>query len=101
MMLTEGEVNEDVEGFWFGSRYFVSEPVIVPKKGGNPENEEEAYLLGMVKDAVKARNFLAIFDLERDLREGPVCKIWLKSGVPHGVHGCFAEDGEGGPSVFC
>jgi all-trans-8'-apo-beta-carotenal 15,15'-oxygenase len=101
MMLTEGEVNEEIDAFWFGARYFTTEPLIVPKKGGNRDNEDEAYLLGMVKDAVKQRNFLAIFDLEKDLREGPVCKVWLKSGVPHGVHGCFAEDGNGGTSVFC
>jgi carotenoid cleavage dioxygenase-like enzyme len=99
-VLTEGEANEQVEAFWFGSRYFVGEPLVVPKKGGDPENENDAYLLGMVKDAAKEKSFVAVFDLARDLREGPVCKLWMKSGIPHGIHGCFAEEA-GGPSVFC
>lgn len=99
-VLTEGEANEQVEAFWFGSRYFVGEPLIVPKKGGDPENEDDAYLLGMVQDAAKQKSFVAVFDLARDLREGPVCKLWMKSGIPHGIHGCFAEEA-GGPSVFC
>lgn len=98
----KGEVNDEVDSYWFGSRYFVTEPIIVPKEGGNIENEDEAYLLGMVRDAAKKKNFLAIFDLEQDLKEGPVAKIWLKSGIPHGIHGCFAKDGcVGGSSVFC
>ena len=101
-MLKEGEVNSEVDSYWFGSRYFVTEPIIVPKEGGDLENEDEAYLLGMVRDAAKKKNFLAIFDLERDLKEGPVAKVWLKSGIPHGIHGCFAKDGSvGGSSVFC
>jgi carotenoid cleavage dioxygenase-like enzyme len=99
--LKEGEPNEDIDSYWFGTRYFVTEPLIVPKDGGDPENEDEAYLLGMVRDAAKKKNFLTIFDLERDLKEGPLAKIWLKSGVPHGIHGCFSKDSSGGPSVFC
>jgi carotenoid cleavage dioxygenase-like enzyme len=98
--LTEGEANKEVEAYWFGSRYFVGEALVVPKKGGDPENEDDAYLLGMVKDAAKEKSFVAVFDLARDLREGPVCKLWMKSGIPHGIHGCFAEEA-GGPSVFC
>lgn len=100
-MLAEGEFNKEVDAYWFGTRYSTVEPLIVPKKGGNPDNEEEAYLVGMVRDAARKKEFVAIFDLERDLREGPVCKVWFKSDVPHGIHGCFAEDDNGGSSVFC
>ena len=99
-VLAEGEANEQVEAFWFGSRCFVGEPLVVPKKGGDPENEDDAYLLGTVKDAAKDKTFIAVFDLARDLKEGPVCKLWTKSAIPHGIHGCFAEEA-GGPSVFC
>ena len=99
MVLTEGEVNEQVEAFWFGSRYFVGEPLVVPKKGGDPKNEDDAYLLGMVNDAAKKKSFVAVFDLARDLKEGPVCKLWMKSSIPPGFHGCFAEEA-GGPSIF-
>jgi carotenoid cleavage dioxygenase-like enzyme len=102
-MLTEGAFNKDVDAYWFGTRYFVTEPIIVPKQGGDPSNEEAAYLLGMVHDAARDKDFLAIFDLEtRSLRDGPIAKVWLKSSVPHGLHGCFAAaENEGKTSVFC
>ena len=98
--LPSGHFNSDIDAYWFGTRHFAGEPLIVPKRGGDLGNEREAYLLGMVQDSVRHRSFVAIFDLERDLREGPVCKLWLRSQVPHGLHGCFTEDG-GATSVFC
>jgi all-trans-8'-apo-beta-carotenal 15,15'-oxygenase len=98
-VLAPGEFNSEVDAYWFGSRYFVSEPLIVPKQCGDPDKEEDAYLLGMVHDAARDRDFLAIFDLSRELKEGPVAKLWLKSSVPHGLHGCFAA--EANTSVFC
>lgn len=99
--LAKGERNDSVDAWWFGTRYFAGEPLIVPKFGGDPNKEEEAYLLGMVQDSVRDRSAVAIFDLERDLREGPVAMMWLKSSVPHGLHGCFAQDDNGSSSVFC
>ncbi|KAG7337541.1 lignostilbene-alpha,beta-dioxygenase [Nitzschia inconspicua] len=97
--LPPGEFNSEVDAYWFGSRYFTTEPLIVPKRCGDPDNEEDAYLLGMVHDAARNRDFLAIFDLGRDLKEGPIAKLWLKSSVPIGLHGCFALDEN--TSVFC
>lgn len=99
--LRDGERNEEVDAFWLGTRRFVGEPLIVPKKNGDPENEKDAFLLGMVYDAVRDRSFVAVFDLEKDLANGPVCQLWLKSRVPHGLHGCFAEDEEVKTSWFC
>lgn len=99
--LQTGDYNKEVDAYWFGSRCFTDEPLVVPKQGGNPNDERDAYLLGMVFDAVQQRSFLSIFDLQQDLRQGPVCKLWLKSHIPHGLHGCFATDGPGTSSVFC
>lgn len=96
-----GEKNTDIDAYWFGSRFFAGEPIIVPKAGSNPDIETEAYLLGMVQDSVKDRSAVAIFDLDRDLKEGPVAMLWLKSSIPHGLHGCFSAEGEGASSVFC
>ena len=101
-----GEYNSEIDSYWFGARYFAGEPLIVPKSKNDDGtcpmeyNEREAYLLGMVQDAVKDRSFVAIFDLEKDLKEGPVAKLYLKSAVPHGLHGCFTSD-DGCSSVFC
>eukprot|EP00529_Nitzschia_sp_RCC80_P011541 CAMPEP_0113486182 /NCGR_PEP_ID=MMETSP0014_2-20120614/24865_1 /TAXON_ID=2857 /ORGANISM="Nitzschia sp." /LENGTH=643 /DNA_ID=CAMNT_0000379847 /DNA_START=129 /DNA_END=2057 /DNA_ORIENTATION=- /assembly_acc=CAM_ASM_000159 len=78
-MLTEGEFNKDVDAYFFGTRYFATEPIIVPKKdkNGKPyENERACYLLGVVQDMAKNKAFLAIFDCEKDMEEGPVAKLW-------------------------
>lgn len=99
--LREGEYNNDIDAYFFGTRIFSGEPLIVPKHGGDPTNEDEAYLLGMFYDAVEDRSGLAIFDLERNLKEGPVAKMYLKSGVPHGLHGCFVPQEGNLSSVFC
>ena len=100
-LLRDGEFNDEVDAYWFGTRYFTSEPLIVPKAGGDPHNERDAYLLGIVRDAATERNFLAIFDLERNLQEGPVCRLYFKSGIPQGLHGCFQAADSPHTSVFC
>merc|ERR1711920_932181 len=111
--LLTGERNDYVDAYWFGSRYFAGEPLIVPKASSSSNEKEKttrdtdttreknAYLLGVVFDAVKEKSFLAIFDLEKKLQEGPIAKVWFKSSVPHGLHGCFAVDDKGGNSYFC
>jgi all-trans-8'-apo-beta-carotenal 15,15'-oxygenase len=89
--IPQGDRNEDVDTYFFGSRYFAGEPLVVPKAGPNADMKDEtkAYLLGIVQDCAVHKSFVAVFDLERPLRDGPVCKLWLKSAVPHGLHGCF------------
>lgn len=97
--LAEGEFNSEVDAYWFGVCYFVAEPMIVPKQGGAPNDEEDAYLLGMVHDAAQNQGFLAVFDLKKDLIAGTIGKLWLKSSVPIGIHGCFAVEKDS--STFC
>jgi all-trans-8'-apo-beta-carotenal 15,15'-oxygenase len=99
--LAVGDRNQDVDSYWFGSRYFAGEPLVVPKTGGDLNDEDDAYLLGMVQDSVRNRSFVAIFDLKRPLTAGPVCRLWLKSAVPHGLHGCFDPGSDATTSYFC
>jgi len=98
--LKAGEKNEEVDVYWVGPRRFAGEPLVVPKQNGNSEREEDAYLLGLVYDAVKDRSSVMVFDLEKDLKEGPVATIWLKTALPHGLHGCFSAD-SAQTSCFC
>mmetsp|Transcript_37085 Transcript_37085/g.66802 ORF Transcript_37085/g.66802 Transcript_37085/m.66802 type:complete len:706 (+) Transcript_37085:100-2217(+) len=99
--LKAGETNDEPDVYWVGSRRFAGEPLVVPKRNGNLEREEDAYLLGLVYDAVRDQSSLVVFDLERELKEGPVCTIWLKTALPHGLHGCFAPDPSVQTSCFC
>jgi all-trans-8'-apo-beta-carotenal 15,15'-oxygenase len=100
ILLPMGTKNTNVDAYWFGTRYFAGEPIVVPKRDGDPLDERNAYLLGMIQDSVSQRSGLAIFDLKNELRSGPMAILWLKSSVPHGLHGCFAVDG-GNSSIFC
>jgi carotenoid cleavage dioxygenase-like enzyme len=99
--LLDGEKNTEIDAYFFGTRYFAGEPLIVPKHKGDLEDENQAYLLGVVQDSARDRSGVSIFDLERDLKEGPVCILWFKSSIPHGLHGCFALEGDSSTSVFC
>lgn len=99
--LQPGEKNDDVDVYWIGSRSFAGEPLVVPKRGANMEREEDAYLLGLVYDSVEDKSSIMVFDLEKDMKEGPVCRLWLKSALPHGLHGCFAPDTSVQTSCFC
>lgn len=99
--LKPGERNEEIDCYFYGTRYFVGEPLVVPKEGGDMEKEEQAYLMGLVFDAVSDKTFISVFDLERPLREGPVCNLWLKTNVPHGLHGCFDPKSDLVTSFFC
>ena len=44
---------------------------------------------GMMYDASKGRSCLALFDAAA-LAAGPLCKLWLKEVIPHGLHGCWS-----------
>ena len=120
-IILASECNDDADTYFFGTRYFGGEPLLVPKNvnDSNPK-EEEAYLLGVIFGAVKEKSFLAIFDLERDLEEGPIGKVWFKryvcfllnkifsycskllhiqflvklNQIPNGIHGCFVVNGK-------
>ena len=45
----------------------------------------------MMYDASKGRSCLAILDGDR-FDDGPVCQLWLKGFVPHGLHGSFCPE---------
>eukprot|EP00553_Chaetoceros_curvisetus_P014427 CAMPEP_0204642666 /NCGR_PEP_ID=MMETSP0718-20130828/14_1 /ASSEMBLY_ACC=CAM_ASM_000674 /TAXON_ID=230516 /ORGANISM="Chaetoceros curvisetus" /LENGTH=619 /DNA_ID=CAMNT_0051663459 /DNA_START=29 /DNA_END=1885 /DNA_ORIENTATION=- len=71
-----GVKNEEMDVWWFGSRCFSGEPLVIPKEGGDLEDETDAYALVMVFDAVKDRSGVAIFDLKEELKAGPVGMVW-------------------------
>mgnify|MGYP002825931501 CR=1 FL=1 len=53
--------------------------------------EAEAWLAGMMYDSTRGRSCLGIFDAAA-LEDGPVCRLWLKTPVPHGLHGCWSPE---------
>ena len=77
-----------------GRRCFCEEIVYVPvtAKEGEPEKEDEGYLLEMVFDASRGVSSLAILEAS-DVSKGPVARVWLKHHVPHGLHGEWCARG--------
>jgi len=41
-------------------------------------------------DATRGESCLAILD-GADIGAGPVCRLWLRQCVPHGLHGSWVE----------
>jgi all-trans-8'-apo-beta-carotenal 15,15'-oxygenase len=75
---------------------FCEEPVIIPKEGGAEHvpsdaiDEANTWLAGMMFDSARGVSCLAILDGAK-LSAGPVCKLWLRQHVPHGLHGCWVD----------
>ena len=80
-------------------RTFCEEVVVVPKAreaggggggAGGGADVADAWLAAMFYDADRGVSGLAILDAA-NVAAGPVCRLWLRQGVPHGLHGCFVE----------
>jgi all-trans-8'-apo-beta-carotenal 15,15'-oxygenase len=74
-------------------RNFCEELVIIPRprESASTRDEADVWLAGMVFDADAGRSSLVILDGDR-IEAGPVCRLWLKDHVPHGLHGCFTPE---------
>jgi len=71
---------------------FCEEVVVIPRDDSIPDADDaDVWVAAMMFDADKGRSALAILDGD-DLAAGPVAKLWLKSFVPHGLHGCFTTE---------
>jgi carotenoid cleavage dioxygenase-like enzyme len=57
-----GERNEEIDCYFYGTRYFCGEALVMPKEGAGLEKEDQAYLLGIVCDAITHKTFISIFD---------------------------------------
>jgi all-trans-8'-apo-beta-carotenal 15,15'-oxygenase len=53
-------------------------------------DEARVWLAGMMFDSSRGVSCLAILN-GANLSAGPVCKLWLRQHVPHGLHGCWVE----------
>merc|ERR1712087_389782 len=72
---------------------FCEEVVVIPRPCADSPSSDEAdvWIAAMMFDADARRSCLAILDGNR-IELGPVCKLWLKDYVPHGLHGCFTPE---------
>ena len=77
---------------WYapGGRAFCEELVVVPKASAD-ERDDAVWLLGLAYDPEADETSLLVLD-GADLAHGPVATVPLPRPIPHGLHGCFAQD---------
>jgi all-trans-8'-apo-beta-carotenal 15,15'-oxygenase len=70
---------------------FCGEPMFAPK--ADSASEDDGYLLTVLFDGKAEKSEVLIFESSA-ISEGPVCRIPIGIGVPHGLHGCFTASEE-------
>jgi all-trans-8'-apo-beta-carotenal 15,15'-oxygenase len=76
-------------------RTFCEEVVVIPRPRAAdaiPSSDEaDVWIAAMLFDADSGRSALAIIDGD-NIEAGPVCRLWCRGGIPHGLHGCFTNE---------
>mmetsp|Transcript_4711 Transcript_4711/g.11460 ORF Transcript_4711/g.11460 Transcript_4711/m.11460 type:complete len:655 (+) Transcript_4711:188-2152(+) len=76
---------------------FCGEPMFAPKADASSEDDDDdggdGYLLTVLFDGQAEKSELLVFE-SSDLSAGPVCRMPLGIGIPHGLHGCFTTSEE-------
>ena len=74
--------------FDFSEYEFAGEPMFAPRAGG--VDEDDGFVLVEVYNGAIKRSALVVFDA-RDLKSGPVARLWLSRHLPFGFHGLWVE----------
>merc|ERR1712238_516082 len=74
---------------WIPQAYeFCGEPMFAPKV--NSSLEDDGYVLTVLFNGKSEQSELLVFE-SSEISAGPVCRIPLGIGIPHGLHGCFTN----------
>lgn len=74
---------------WMPSAHeFCGEPMFAPKV--NPLSDGDGYVLTVLFNGKTNESDIVVLDAT-DIAAGPVCRIPLGIGVPHGLYGCFTD----------
>lgn len=77
---------------WMPEGYeFCGEPMFAPKE--NPASDDDGYILTVLFNGKTEQSEMVILQ-STDISAGPVARIPLGVGVPHGLHGCFTADAD-------
>jgi all-trans-8'-apo-beta-carotenal 15,15'-oxygenase len=86
------DCNSESIDSWMPEAYeFCGEPMFAPKV--NPSSENDGYVLTVLFNGKSEQSELVVFE-SSEISAGPVCRIPLGIGVPHGLHGCFTDSEE-------
>lgn len=73
--------------------HFCEEVVVIPRPGKEEATQDEAdcWVAAMMFNADAGKSCLCILDGD-NFAAGPVAQLWLKSFIPHGLHGCYTPE---------
>ncbi|MBL1208312.1 carotenoid oxygenase family protein [Geminocystis sp. GBBB08] len=78
------------ELYSFAPKGFAGEPVFIPKK--NPESEDDGWILVLIYDSSSHHSKLVIFE-GKDI-SNPITTLHLKQHIPYGLHGSWKANDE-------
>lgn len=77
---------------WIPNSYeFCGEPMYAPKT--NSASDNDGYIITVLFNGKSEESELIVLESLK-ISEGPICRIPLGIGVPHGLHGCFTSSTE-------
>uniref|UniRef100_A0A7S2MAK4 Uncharacterized protein n=1 Tax=Helicotheca tamesis TaxID=374047 RepID=A0A7S2MAK4_9STRA len=83
---------------WLPEKYeFCGEPMYSPRKRGDdndPEpSEDDGYIISVLFNGKTRESSLIVLEAN-NVKQGPVARVNLGVGIPHGYYGCFAASSE-------
>lgn len=86
------DVQSKVMDAWMPEGHeFCGEPMFATKDGAS--NADDGYLLTVVFNGKTEQSDLLIFESQK-VATGPIARIPIGLGIPHGLHGCFVASEE-------
>mmetsp|Transcript_10379 Transcript_10379/g.14942 ORF Transcript_10379/g.14942 Transcript_10379/m.14942 type:complete len:683 (+) Transcript_10379:87-2135(+) len=74
---------------------FCGEPMFIPREKGTLDGDEQnGYLISLLFNGKTKKSEVIILSADKPLSNGPIARIPLSGGIPHGHHGYFCSSDE-------
>jgi len=98
--ITKINTQDKTSQVWLPKQYeFCGEPMYAPKTNADgttttaSTSEDDGYILSILFNGKTKLSSLLVFNAQ-DITTGPIAKVDLGVGIPHGYHGCFTSNPE-------
>jgi len=96
--ITKINTRDKTSQVWLPKQYeFCGEPMYAPKTNADgttaSTSEDDGYILSILFNGKTKLSSLLVFNAQ-DITTGPIAKVDLGVGIPHGYHGCFTSNPE-------
>jgi all-trans-8'-apo-beta-carotenal 15,15'-oxygenase len=85
------DLENNTQEYWLPEAYeFCGEPMYASREGGD-NCEDGGYILSILYNGKDERSELVVLKAA-DIIAGPIARVPIGVAVPHGYHGCFAQE---------